>query len=163
MTHKRAVVENRRAATHLETTLPLFGILLHKLNLTKETYMENSPYLIGRFLNLADGLHVVWCRNVREKDPLPPQLLGSSLFASFLLNPVQAFGNAGLRMKPYLDWAKTNQTSDAKLSHWFLGEFGRVFPTPTKPKCFLAILLPLGSRKNPNPLKPNPPSKGTQP
>ena len=126
LTHKRAVVENRRAATHLETTLPLFGILLHKLNLNKETYMENSPYLIGRFLNLADGLHVVWCRNVREKDPLPPQLLGSSLFASFLLNPVQAFGNAGLRMKPYLDWAKTNQTSDAKLSHWFLGEFGRV-------------------------------------
>lgn len=88
--------------------------------------MENTPYLIGRFLNLADGLHSVWCRNVKEKDPLPPQLLGSSLFASFQINPVQAFATASLRLKPYLDWAKTNQTKDAALSRWFVGEFGRV-------------------------------------
>lgn len=125
MSHKRMVVENRRAAVHLETALPLIGILLHKLNHNKETYMENSPYLIGRFLNLADGLHAVWCKNVRDNQ-IPPQLLGSSLFASFQMNPVQAFGNASLRMKPYLDWAKTNQTQDAALSRWFLGEFGRV-------------------------------------
>ena len=123
---KGDVVTNIRAVTHLETALPLFGILLHKLNRTKETYMENTPYLIGRFLNLADGLHAVWCRNVKEKDPLPPQLLGSSLFASFHLNPVQAFASASLRMKPYLDWAKTNQTKDVALSRWYLGEFGRV-------------------------------------
>ena len=87
--------------------------------------MENAPYLIGRFLNLADGLHAVWCRNVRDGQ-LPPQLLGSSLFASFQLNPVQGFANAGMRMKPYLDWAKTNQSSDVALSRWFVGEFGRV-------------------------------------
>ena len=86
--------------------------------------MENAPYLIGRFLNLADGLHVVWCKNVRDNQ-IPPQLLGSSLFASFQMNPVQAFGSASLRLKPYLDWAKTNQTQDAALSRWFLGEFGR--------------------------------------
>ena len=88
--------------------------------------MENAPYLIGRFLNLADGLHAIWCRNVKGKDPLPPQLLGSSLFASFQLNPVQGFANAGMRMKPYLDWARTNQTGDIALSRWFVGEFGRV-------------------------------------
>ena len=88
--------------------------------------MENTPYLIGRFLNLADGLHAVWCRNVKEKDPLPPQLLGSSLFASFHLNPVQAFASASLRIKPYLDWAKTNQTKDVALARWYLGEFGRI-------------------------------------
>ncbi len=123
---KDNVVANGRAAAHLETALPLIGILLHKLNHTKETYMENAPYLIGRFLNLADGLHAVWCRNVKEKDPLPPQLLGSSLFASFQINPVQAFASASLRMKPYWDWAKTNQTKDAALSRWFVGEFGRI-------------------------------------
>ena len=87
--------------------------------------MGNAPYLIGRFLNLADGLHAVWCRNVRDGQ-LPPQLLGSSLFASFQLNPAQGFANAGMRMKPYIDWAKTNQTGDAALSRWFVGEFGRV-------------------------------------
>ena len=87
--------------------------------------MENTPYLIGRFLNLADGLHAVWCKNVRDNQ-IPPQLLGSSLFASFQMNPVQAFGNASLRIKPYLDWAKTNKSQDAALSRWFLGEFGRV-------------------------------------
>ena len=123
---KDNVIANSSAAVHLETALPLFGILLHKLNHNKETYMENTPYLIGRFLNLADGLHSVWCRNVKEKDPLPPQLLGSSLFASFQINPVQAFAIASLRLKPYLDWAKTNQTKDAALSRWFVGEFGRV-------------------------------------
>lgn len=123
---KNDVVTNVHAVDHLETALPLIGILLHKHNHTKETYMENAPYLIGRFLNLADGLHAVWCRNVKEKDPLPPQLLGSSLFASFHLNPAQAFASASLRMKPYLDWAKTNQTKDVALSRWYLGEFGRV-------------------------------------
>ena len=123
---KNDVVTNVHAVDHLETALPLIGILLHKLNHTKETYMEKAPYLIGRFLNLADGLHSVWCRNVKEKDPLPPQLLGSSLFASFHLNPAQAFDSASLRMKPYLDWAKTNQTKDVALARWYLGEFGRI-------------------------------------
>ena len=123
---KDSVIANGRVAAHLETALPLVGILLHKLNHTKETYMENAPYLIGRFLNLADGLHAVWCRNVKEKDSLPPQLLGSSLFASFQINPVQAFASASLRMKPYWDWAKTNQTKDAALSRWFVGEFGQI-------------------------------------
>lgn len=126
LAHKRDVLSNARAVSHLEIALPLLGILLHKLNRTKENYMGNSPYLIGRFLNLADGLHAVWCRNVKEKDPLPPQLLGSSLFASFQLNPVQGFANAGMRIKPYIDWAKTNKTGDAALSRWFVGEFGRV-------------------------------------
>ena len=125
LTRKRDVLTNARAVAYLETALPLFGILLHKLNRTKETYMENVPYLIGKFLNLADGLHVVWCRNVRDGQ-LPPQLLGSSLFASFQLNPVQGFANVGMRMKPYIDWAKTNQTGDIALSRWFVGEFGRV-------------------------------------
>lgn len=123
---KDDVVTNIRAVAHLERVLPLFGILLHKLNRTKETYMESTPYLIGRFLNLADGLHAIWCRNVKEKDPLPPQLIGSSLFASFHLNPAQALASASLRMKPYLDWAKTNQTKDVALARWHLGELGRV-------------------------------------
>lgn len=126
LAHKHDVISNVRAVRHLETTLPLFGILLYKLNRTKEIYMENAPYLIGRFLNLSDGLHAVWCRNVKGKDPLPTQLLGSSLYASFQLNPIQAFANAGLRLKPYLDWAKTNQTKDVALARWYVGEFGRV-------------------------------------
>ena len=125
LAHEREVVALRAAADHLETALPLFGILLHKLNHHKETYMENAPYLIGRFLNLADGLHAIWCKNVRDNQ-IPPKLLGSSLFASFQMNPRQAFGNVSLRMMPYLDWAKTNETPDAALSRWFLGEFGRV-------------------------------------
>lgn len=125
LAHKRNVISNIRAVRYLETVLPLFGILLHKLDHNKEIYMENTPYLIGRFLNLADGLHAVWCKNVRDNQ-IPPQLLGSSLFASFQMNPVQAFGNASLRIKPYLDWAKTNKSQDAALSRWFLGEFGRV-------------------------------------
>lgn len=125
LARKRGVISNRPAATHLETALPLFGILLEKLNRKKENYMENAPYLIGRFLNLADSLHALWCKNIKEKDPLPPQLLGSSFFAAFQLNPLQAFANMGLRMKPYCDWAKTNSSESAGLSRWFLAEIGR--------------------------------------
>lgn len=122
---KGVVLNNTTAVAHLETTLPLLGILLEKLDRKKETYMENAPYLIGKFLNLADGLHAVWCKNVKGKDPLPPQLLGSSFFSSFQLNPVQALANMGLRMKPYCDWARTNSTESAGLSRWFLAEIGR--------------------------------------
>ena len=126
LVRKQDVLVNARAVSHLEKVLSLLGILLYKLNRTKEKYMERAPYLIGRFLNLADGLHAIWCHNVKEKDPLPPQLLGSSLYASFQLNPQQGFGNAALRLKPYLDWAKTTQTKDIALARWFVGEFIRV-------------------------------------
>lgn len=124
LAHKRAAVENRYAANHLETALPLVGILLHKLSHTKESYMENTPYLIGRFLNLADGLHKVWCKNVKKDDPLPPQLLGSTYFASFQQNPVQAFDAMRHRIIPYWSWAETNRTTDIKLSRWLRKEMG---------------------------------------
>lgn len=126
LARKRTVLSHGPAVAHLEIALPLLGILLEKLDRKKETYMENAPYLIGKFLNLADGLHAVWCKNVKGKDPLPPQLLGSSFFSAFQLNPVQAFANMGLRMKPYCDWARTNSTESAGLSRWFLTEIGRV-------------------------------------
>lgn len=123
---KQTVLSHGPAVAHLETALPLLGILLEKLDRKKETYMENAPYLIGKFLNLADRLHAVWCQIEKEHDPLPRQLLGSSFFAAFQLNPVQAFANMGLRMKPYCDWAKTNSSKVAGLSRWFLSEIGRV-------------------------------------
>jgi hypothetical protein len=124
--HKNAVIENIKTIPHLESALPLFGILLHKLNRTKENYMENAPYLIGRFLNLADGLHKVWCQNVKKDDPLPPQLLGSTYFASFQQNPVQAFDAMRHRIIPYWSWAETNRTEDIQLSRWFRKEMGKI-------------------------------------
>lgn len=174
LARKRIVLSKDMAADHLETALPLFGILLAKLNRTKETYMENAPYLIGKFLNLLDGLHAVWCRNVREKDknPLPPQLLGASLFASFQLNPVQAFANAGRRMMPYLAWATTNSTKDAGLSRWFRAEIGRVasaieqagippcLSDTDKAEMLLGYLAFSGKNENPDSIENEPQTQG---
>lgn len=123
---KDIVIANTHAAAHLGNALPLVGILLYKLNHTKETYMEKAPYLIGRFLNLADSLHKVWCKNVKKDDPLPPQLLGSTYFASFQQNPVQAFASMQQRLMPYWSWAETNRTPDIKRSRWLRREMGMI-------------------------------------
>ena len=89
--------------------------------------MENAPYLIGRFLNLADSLHETWYKTVKEGYPLPPQLLGSSFFASFQQNPKQAFDSMGHRLLPYYTWARTNHVEDAKVAkraRWLWKEMG---------------------------------------
>ncbi len=129
LAHQRGVLALHAAADHLETALPLFGILLHKLNHSKETYMENAPYLIGRFLNLADGLHEIWYKSEKEGYPLPPQLLGNAYFPAFQQNPTQAFASMEHRILPYWAWACSNRGKDEKIrkkARAFRNEMGRI-------------------------------------
>ena len=101
----------------------ILGILLWKLGIRKESYMNNPPYLVGRMLKVADELHAVYCKEVR-KNNLPPQLLGNALMAAALDSPTQALSQLALRIAPYLGWARTNSTESAGLSRFYLKEFG---------------------------------------
>jgi hypothetical protein len=76
-------------------------------------------------LKLADELHALYCKKVRNGN-LPPQLLGNALMVSALDSPTQALAQLAQRIAPYLGWARTNFTDSSGLSRYFLKEFGLV-------------------------------------
>ena len=118
------IISSGQIPEYLEKALPILGILLYKLNIRKESYMNESPYLIGRMLNLTDRLHALYCEVVR-KGNLPNELLGDSFYPQFTMNPVQAFAALGERIRPYLAWAKTASGEKAGLARWLLAEIGK--------------------------------------
>lgn len=108
---------------HKQLMPAILGLLLWKLGIGKENYMNHPPYLVGRILKLADDLHALYCKEVR-KNSLPPQLLGNALMVAALESPIQALAQLALRISPYLGWARTNSTESAGLSRYILKEFG---------------------------------------
>ena len=83
----------------------LFSLLLFQCGIRKETYMEQLPYLYGQLLKLSDELHVLYCL-VERKGAVPPQLAGNGFYAAAQDAPKRTLGQLGLRMDPYLNWAK---------------------------------------------------------
>jgi hypothetical protein len=110
---------------HKQLMPAILGLLLWKLGIGKESYMNHPPYLVGRMLKIADELHALYCKEMR-KDKLPPQLLGNALMVAALDSPTQALAQLALRIAPYLGWARTNSTESVGLSRYFLKEFGLV-------------------------------------
>ncbi len=123
--HRDEVIKLNGFNKHEQLMPAILGLLLWKIGIGKEIYMNNSPYLVGRMLKLADELHAVYCKEVR-KNNLPPQLLGNALMVAALDSPTQALAQLALRIAPYLGWARTNSTDSAGLSRYFLKEFGLV-------------------------------------
>jgi hypothetical protein len=123
--HRNEVLELRGLNKHKQLMPAILGLLLWKLGIGKESYMNNSSYLIGRMLKLADELHALYCKEIR-KGSLPPQLLGNALMAAALDSPAQALAQLALRIAPYLGWARTNSTDSAGLSRYILKELGLV-------------------------------------
>lgn len=110
---------------HKQLMPAILGLLLWKLGIRKERYMNHPSYLVGRMLKLADELHAVYCKEVR-KNNLPTQLLGNALMVAALDSPTQALAQLALRIAPYYGWARTNTTDSAGLSRYFLKEFGLI-------------------------------------
>jgi len=126
MMHKNDILKMKTDMDRQKQWLPsILGLLLYKLNIRKEDYMNNVPYLIGNLLKISDDLHALYCKEVRSNS-LPPQLIGNALMAAALDSPEQALGQLALRIAPYLGWAKTNNTESAGLSHHFLKNFSEV-------------------------------------
>jgi hypothetical protein len=123
--HRDEVIKLDGFNKHKQLMPSILGLLLWKLGIGKELYMNNPPYLVGRMLKLADDLHALYCKEVR-KNNLPPQLLGNALMVAALESPTQSLAQLALRIAPYLGWARTNSTDSARLSRYFLKEFGIV-------------------------------------
>ena len=123
--HRNEVFKLDGFNKHKQLMPAILGLLLWKLGIGKESYMNNPPYLVGRMLKLADDLHALYCKEVR-KNSLPSQLLGNALMAAALDSPTQALAQLALRIAPYLGWARTNSTESAGLSRYFLKEFGLI-------------------------------------
>ncbi|MEN6490237.1 MAG: hypothetical protein ABFD66_15380 [Smithella sp.] len=123
--HRNEIINLDGFNQHKQLMPAILGILLMKIGIRKESYMNNTPYLVGRMLKVADELHAVYCKEVR-KNNLPPQLLGNALMVAALDSPTQAISQLALRIVPYLGWARTNATESAGLSRYFLKEFGNI-------------------------------------
>jgi len=123
--HRNVIFKLDGVNEHIQLMPAIFGLLLWKLGIGKDRYMENPSYLVGRILKLADELHALYCKNVRE-GKLPPQLLGNALMVAALDSPTRALAQLARRIAPYLGWAGTNSTNAAGLSRYLLKEFGLV-------------------------------------
>ena len=114
---------------HSKQTLLLpsiLGLLLHKLGHTKGEIMTSPAFLVGRFLNLADSLHLEYCKGVR-KGSIPPQLVGNALMATALETPEKALSMLSQRVLPYQAWARTVKEGDrVGLVKTFLKQLGEV-------------------------------------
>jgi hypothetical protein len=88
--------------------------------------MANTPFLGGRMLKLADQLHALYCKEVRDNS-LPPQLIGNTLMTAALDSPAQALAQLALRIKPYYGWAQTIRKGDnAKLAGYYIKLYGEI-------------------------------------
>ncbi len=84
----------------------IIGLLLHKLGYTKGEIMASSTFLVGRMFNIADSLHLEYCKHVRDNS-VPPQLVGNALMATAQEEPTKALAVLWGRIKPYHAWAQS--------------------------------------------------------
>lgn len=93
------------AERYLRLWPSILGILLHKLNHQKGSYMQNTAFLVGQLLSRVDTLHYFYCEVVR-KSQVPPQLIGNAIMATALHQPQKAMAFLGKRILPYQAWAR---------------------------------------------------------
>ncbi len=82
----------------------ILGLLLSKLGKQKEAFMNESAFLLGRCLRIADEVHRLYCEIVR-KNELPAELCGSSLLVSMMESPITTLSQLAMRSAPYVKWA----------------------------------------------------------
>jgi hypothetical protein len=86
-------------------TCTFLGVLLHKLDRSKELYMNESAFKLGQLLAVADVVHAGYCADMRDGD-VPPSLLGNAVLNIAKANPQRALAVLCGRWKPYAGWAK---------------------------------------------------------
>jgi hypothetical protein len=98
---KQAALKSRLQARHWPC---LLSLLLVRLGYKMEAFVKEPAYLVGRFLAELDLLHAYYAKHVSGKDDGLRQLLGNSLMATALENPLRSLELAGQRMLPYQAW-----------------------------------------------------------
>ena len=109
----RSIPQRMWVINDLQQVLALMGMLLYWTNHRKGDYMNEYPYLLGQMLKAADYLHELYCIKVRgnEDQKSMPQLIGGSLYTSAADFPNQTLVQLMQRMKPYLNWARSNRSA----------------------------------------------------
>lgn len=93
----------------------LYGLLLYKKGIRKESYMKENMFNLGRFFAVADRLHILYSKGVRQGD-IPLRLIGNDYMSLALQNPQEAFVTLGRRLAhPYISWAKRSQDATSDL------------------------------------------------
>lgn len=111
---------------NLDTYPGVLGLLLYKLGKTKENYMNESAFQLGRFLRVADEIHHLYCEVVRNGD-IPPELCGSSALTATLGNPTQALAQLCMRSAPYLKWARAHHGEEkGGLVHYWMHQWAPI-------------------------------------
>lgn len=106
-------------------SVTLVGILLHKLERSKETFMNGPAFKLGQLLATADVVHVGYCADQRGGD-VPPVLLGNSVLTMAQSKPTRALSVLCGRWKPYGAWAKRVEAVQRKAAELQgKGESGR--------------------------------------
>ncbi|GAB5444982.1 MAG: hypothetical protein Fues2KO_53310 [Fuerstiella sp.] len=85
-------------------TMSVLGVLLLKLNRSKEVYMADAAFRLGQLLAGLDVVHAGYCADVRGGD-VPPSMLGNQVFTMAQKSPVKALAMIARRWKPYEGWA----------------------------------------------------------
>jgi hypothetical protein len=93
----------------------LYGLLLYKKGIRKESYMKENIFNLGRLFAVADRLHILYSKGVRQGD-IPLRLIGNDHVSLALQNPQEAFVTLGKRIThPYISWAKRSQDEKTDL------------------------------------------------
>ncbi|MDC7286928.1 hypothetical protein NXH76_03880 [Blautia schinkii] len=97
------------------TAASLLGIILYKMGIRKADIMENSMFLLGKYMRLADYLHKNYCIVERNKEtlethtkPVPARLIGNTMLRRAVQNPAQAYACLNSRLELYIGWADTH-------------------------------------------------------
>ncbi len=113
--------------------LAVLGLLLYRQNIRKEIYMEEMAFLLGQLLHVSDELHIMYCLVVRKGD-VPPRLAGGGMFVNACETPERALAQLGIRMQPYIAWAKQysykgieDEGRESWRARWLLGLYGQLF------------------------------------
>ena len=135
--------KSRETALRSVSTL---GILLDAMGHRKEKYMNETAFLVGRLLALADTLHREYCLHIRNGD-IPPQLMGNALMPVAADNPRETIDRLRERMMIYKAWADRGK-GEVRLAKWAVGQIGELCfklsqsPLPTETdQAFRAELL----------------------
>jgi len=122
----RNEIADRKDLPNLEIYPGILGLLLYKLGKTKENYMNESAFQLGRFLRVADEIHRLYCEVVRKKET-PPEFCGSAMLAATLENPTQALAQLCMRSAPYLKWARAYHGEEkGGLVHYWMGQWSPI-------------------------------------
>lgn len=85
--------------------------------------MNETAFLLGRFLRVADEIHRLYCGVVRPNDELP-ELCGSSLLGPMLESPLRTFNQLATRVLPYLKWVKKFHGEEKSgLAHYWMRQW----------------------------------------